>query len=133
MAPANPIKDPCTAIYKRNEEEKMCCIEISITGELRSGKCYQTYDGKTYIDKNVERLLEYFDKQGNYNIKQTENKGSYLMACKLRKKWKDGKMSEEDKKKFDDIGFDCTISGIDKNVERLLEYFDKHGDYNIKK
>ena len=132
LAPANPIKDPCVAIYRTNEEQKKCCIEISITGTLRSGKCYQVDDGKTRIETNVERLVEYYDKHGHFNIKRTEDKGLYSMISKLRKKWNDGKMSQEDKKKLDDIGFDCTITGMDKNVERLVEYYDKHKHYNIK-
>jgi len=37
-APANPIKDPCNAIYLKNGQEIHCQIEISLSGLLRSGK-----------------------------------------------------------------------------------------------
>jgi hypothetical protein len=83
LAPANPIKDPCIAIYKTNEEQKMCCIQISINGTLRSGKCYQVDNGKTRIETNVTELVEYYDKHGHYNIKEKEDLFSHLVVVQV--------------------------------------------------
>ena len=134
-APANPIKDPCTAMFTRNDVRLECVIEVSLSGKLRAGKIIKNDDEKVTKDnEKVKILKEYKEKNGDLKIHAKKNKQLYKIAYDFRVKQDNGKLSKEIEKKLDDIGFDWNIRKINDENEKvkiLKEYKEKNGDLKI--
>jgi hypothetical protein len=141
IAPANPVKDPCTVMFTRNDQWMECQIEISLSGKLRAGKIIHKNDDDMVInhkndDDIVELLKTYHEKNGNYKIHSKKYRQLYEIAYQFRIQHQKGTLSMDIENKLNEIGFDWDIQtrkkyNDDEKFEMLKSYHEKNGSFNI--